>query len=205
MLGELHQTLAVDLSQAFVQQVAGTVSLQSSVISQVPRYTPATAPQLTAVGKADSVKLIWDAIPGATSYEIFTTPTDLTPFASTPVESVDASTTTVTLTATAGISAWYAVSAVVDGVNQMDAPMVSVTATYPESQNQNVIVSFGDSVAAGEGDPVPLGAEPGLAYTGYVTKTVDGIQEEGWADSYDAYPSVLAVVPVPSMAIYQIA
>jgi len=43
-----------------------------------------------------------------------------------------------------------------------------------------VILSFGDSVAAGEGSPVPVGAQSGFAYTGYPH------------DSPDAYPQVLA-------------
>jgi hypothetical protein len=43
-----------------------------------------------------------------------------------------------------------------------------------------VIVSFGDSVAAGEGGPVPVGDQPGVAYTGYPH------------DSSAAYPQVLA-------------
>jgi hypothetical protein len=43
-----------------------------------------------------------------------------------------------------------------------------------------VIVSFGDSVAAGEGGPVPVGDQSGVAYTGYPH------------DSSAAYPQVLA-------------
>jgi Carboxypeptidase regulatory-like domain/GDSL-like Lipase/Acylhydrolase family len=43
-----------------------------------------------------------------------------------------------------------------------------------------VIVSFGDSVSAGEGGPVPVGGQPGVAYTGYSH------------DSSAAYPQVLA-------------
>ncbi len=51
-----------------------------------------------------------------------------------------------------------------------------------------LIVAFGDSVAAGEGDPPPSGFTPSAsdpAYKGYNSK-------RQWTDSADAYPAVLA-------------
>ena len=74
----------LDLSHAFVQQTGGNVSLKSTIVDHPTVDPPETAPTLTTTGAPHAVDLTWQTVPGATSYQIFSTPAQLTPFGTTP-------------------------------------------------------------------------------------------------------------------------
>ena len=61
--------------------------------------------------------LDWDPVPGATSYEIFRTPTESEDFPALPVATLSGSTTTAVIPGF--VDGFFAVSSVIDGVNTM--------------------------------------------------------------------------------------
>ena len=104
----------LDLSQSFVKDTGGTADL-SSTITDHPDIDPAeTAPTLTAIPVYHGVGLIWQSIPGASSYDIYSTSSPDTPFGMTPLGSVSGdSTQFVANGLDPGVPQYFAVSPIV--------------------------------------------------------------------------------------------
>jgi RHS repeat-associated protein len=187
-------TSAIDLSRAFVRAVGGDVTLASTVTGQAPLYTPQTVPKLTGTGQVNAVSLNWDPIAGATGYEVFTTPTDLTPFSASPVAAVGATTTNTSLPAAGGTSSWYAVTALVDGHETMFHPMVQVTALTPPPPPPAVLPpsispAAGASLGSGTGglatSTTHKRAEPVDTATGAYTTSHSDLRMYGLGVAFD--------------------
>ena len=99
----------LNLSQSFVQQTGGNVDVASTIESH-PATPPDELPAFNANPEADGIHLSWDppSVSGITGYEVFYTPTRDTPFGSTPVATVPATTNSVVIPY--GASGLYALS-----------------------------------------------------------------------------------------------
>ncbi len=126
-------TGALDLGGSFVTQLGGDAGSATEFTTHPAVSNP---PSLTALAEKDAVGLKWDPVAGASSYQIFSTPTPLTPFGSTPIATVNASTTKYKV---AGLDpaqpGYFTIVSVVSGVATMKHPLVeglaSSTATEP--------------------------------------------------------------------------
>jgi len=114
----------VDVQSSFVEMTSGDHPPAAKIVSHPPLQTPQTAPTLTATGLTNQIGLLWTAVPGATGYEIYSTPDRATEFPATPVASVSAATTSATLPVTPGSDGWFAVSSIVNGRRTMFHPIV---------------------------------------------------------------------------------
>ena len=181
---------AIDLSKAFIRAVGGDVTLASALTGQTPLYTPQTIPKLTGTGLVNAVKLSWDPIAGATGYEVFSTPTDLTPFRALPAEAaVGAATTSTTLPAAGGTSAWYAVTPLINGHETMSHPMVQVTALVPPPPPPpppSTTPGFGSTLGGG-------GSMLGASTTGFRAEPVNTATGAYTTSHSDAHMSSLGV------------
>ena len=114
--------------------VAGSfVFLDGSEEDPVPPAVIVSHPRqaalaITGTPRAGAAELTWAAVPGATDYQIFTTPEPTAAFGGTPTATTAAGTTTATVPATPGVATYYAVSATVGGKAVMRHALVSVTA-----------------------------------------------------------------------------
>jgi PKD repeat protein/flagellar hook assembly protein FlgD/lysophospholipase L1-like esterase len=114
----------LDLTQSFVKKTGGTVDLTSRIVS-VPRHGPFTEdPTVEAFPMKDAVGLVWERVPGATSYEIFTTPDLDADFPAEPVITVPGSADRALATLPAGTEGWFAIRTVTDGHGRMEHPAV---------------------------------------------------------------------------------
>ena len=115
----------LDLSRAFVQQTGGNVDIASTVVTHPDIDPAATAPTATATPLIHAVGLQWQPVTGATSYRIFSTPTALTPFATSPIEEVPSTQLQYVANGVDPSSTnWYAVSAVISGTATLESPIV---------------------------------------------------------------------------------
>ena len=123
----------LDLSNSFVKQTGGNVDIASTIVTHPAIDPPGVAPTLTATPVLDGVGLTWDRVPGATSYQIYSTPTALTPFTTTPIQTIQddgsASYTYIVNGVTPGSDQWLGISSVVNGVPTMLHPIVEGTAS----------------------------------------------------------------------------
>ncbi len=117
----------LDLSNSFVERTAGADEGGSDqVISHPPVQTPATAPDFDATA---SGHFTWDAVPGATEYQLFAVPAstnaDNFPIDDFPGDPIAETTdTSVDVPGEGGAGTWYALSTVIDGKNVMFHPMI---------------------------------------------------------------------------------
>jgi hypothetical protein len=119
----------LDLQDSFVKKTAGDVDLADEIISHTPAQTPGTAPELDAIGLHNRIGLIWDAVPGATAYQVYATPDRTLDFPDEPIAVVDGSQTQTVVDLPVGATGWYAVSAIVGGRNTMYHPIAEGRAT----------------------------------------------------------------------------
>ncbi|MCW2608596.1 MAG: hypothetical protein JWO60_3289, partial [Frankiales bacterium] len=140
------------LDRSYVARTGGTVDLATEIRS-VPRARPyAEVPQLRTVPLKDRVGLVWDPVPGAVGYEVFSTPDPLTDFGPEPALSVPASTTRAAAPLPGGTDAWFAVRTLfADGgsmVHPLTAGSSSTTVTEPGVEvQQSAYRSCGRDVA----------------------------------------------------------
>ena len=89
-----------------------------------PIHPPATAPTLTTTPLYDGVGLTWQPVPGATSYDIYSTPTPETSFGSSPIGQAPANATTFVAD---GIDPdsdqYFAISSIINGQPVMMHPL----------------------------------------------------------------------------------
>ncbi|WP_158102751.1 PKD domain-containing protein [Lentzea kentuckyensis] len=139
----------VDLSNAFVATASGANGPKASIVTHPPLSTPATTPALQAFRLPQGVGLVWENVPGATSYEVYSTPDRSTDFGGTPLAVVPAPATQVMLPSVTDMSAWYAVSALINGKRTMvhalttaeakvDGPSISVELSSQASCNTDI-------------------------------------------------------------------
>ena len=127
-------TGTIDLSHSLLRKVAGDVDLDRTLVTHVRTPAIADDPRFTAtkppLGKRVALK--WDAIPGATKYELFRTTDRLTDF---PDESFTTTAGTSTLVDAALLDGEgaIAVGSVVDGQLRMRHPIVTGSGTLPDS------------------------------------------------------------------------
>ena len=122
VVSEITGTL--DLSDSFIQWVAGNSSSPTTIMSQ-PATPISSVPTFTATVGSDGLDLSWQPVAGATGYEIFGTPTRDTLFGYTPLVSLPATATTATLpSSTSGFLAVSTIDA--SGANEMYHPLLAV-------------------------------------------------------------------------------
>ena len=111
-------TGTLSLADSFVKKTAGNVD-PADVITSHPA-TPLPRPSLTVAPSGSDGVLDWAVVAGATSYEIFRTDTQRTPFGDDPV----ATTTGTHLVVPGGGTGWFAVSAIQPAGRRMWHPLV---------------------------------------------------------------------------------
>jgi hypothetical protein len=137
----------LDLSRAFVQQTGGNVSLASTIVSHPTIDPPATAPTLTTSGAYKSVALTWQTVPGATSYQIFTTPTPETFFGDAPAAVVAAqpgATQRWMVGVDPSTPEWFAISSVINGVGTMEHPLTEGQSLSAADQPTTTLTTSGN-------------------------------------------------------------
>jgi PKD repeat protein len=117
-------TGTIDLEHSFVRKTAGDVDLPDKIVSHPPLQTPSTAPLVVTVGVKGAVGLLWDSVPGATSYEIYRTPDRNTDFPDQAVAILPSDVRDALVPTSSDAPAWYAVSAVINGKRTMVHPLV---------------------------------------------------------------------------------
>ena len=138
-----RQSMQTGLQDALLEILVTGEAITRDVSLRAPSVTPATAPKVTVdTTKRKRAILSWDPIPGASGYRVFVTQSDDTPFGPDPVVEVDAATTTATVPQEAGTTAFYAVSAVVDGRAIMYHPLQAAVATLGSAPKLTV-TAFG--------------------------------------------------------------
>ena len=147
---------------------AGLPAVAGSGITSV---SPPTLYTLAELGDAPGmVHLHWQAVPGATGYEVFSTPTLDTPFpaAPLPVAATAAGATETTLPAgatdayiAASTASYFAVSSIVDGIPTLEHPVIAAAPgiggglSPQESLGQSNPAEAACSCSTGwQGDPV---------------------------------------------------
>ena len=143
----------LDLRDSFVRAVGGDVDLPDELRKHpAPKYNG--IPELKAYElKNDRTGVIWEAIPGATRYRVWTTPDDNTAFLAHPLATVDGSADRAVVDSAGPL---FAVTADVGGRERMVHPMVGrgpkmpptvrVTADPNPSCNApiNVVATYSD-------------------------------------------------------------
>jgi PKD repeat protein/flagellar hook assembly protein FlgD len=125
----------LNLGESFVSKTAGDVELPAKLTSHPAVNPPDRAPRIEAFGLKDKVGLTWDPVPGATAYQVYTTPDPATDFPGQPaagaemLEDDGSKHRAVIRNVPAGTKAWYAVSPLVNGRPQMSHPLVQATST----------------------------------------------------------------------------
>jgi lysophospholipase L1-like esterase len=137
----------LDLAQSFVEKTAGDVSPPSKIVQHPPLQTPESAPMLRVFWLHDAAGLLWDPVAGATSYEIYRTPNREMDFPNTPVAVLPHDATQAVFPTT-DTSAWYAVSAIVNGRNTMVHPIARATGTASPQPTTSVALSTRASCGA---------------------------------------------------------
>ena len=111
--------------------VAGSfVFLDGSEEDPVPPAVIVSHPRQAALAITGTPRdrrreLTWAAVPGATNYQVFATPSPSTAFGGTPTATTAAGTTTATVPASPGVATYYAVSATVGGKAVMRHALVA--------------------------------------------------------------------------------
>jgi PKD repeat protein len=125
----------LDLAKSFVSKTAGDVQVPSKITSHPAVDTPGKAPAITTRNLKGKVGLAWDPVPGATGYEVYTTPHPATDFPGHPAANVTmlrddgGQLRAVVRDVPEGTRAWYAVSPLIDGRPMMRHPLVTATST----------------------------------------------------------------------------
>lgn len=114
----------LDLRDSFVLHTGGNADLVDVLTSHEPAQTPATAPHVTTFGYETKVVFAWDAVPGATGYQLFRTPDDTTDFGAAPESLQPLSPTSGWVRVPEGDSALWAVSPDAAGAVRMRHPLV---------------------------------------------------------------------------------
>jgi PKD repeat protein len=117
-------TGTLDLAHSFVRKTAGDVDLPDTIVSHPPLRTPETTPLLQAVGLNGAVGLLWEEVPGATSYEIYRTSDRQTDFPDIPLATVAGDVTQKLVQTSSTTPEWYAVSSIINGRRTMVHPIV---------------------------------------------------------------------------------
>jgi PKD repeat protein len=97
----------IDLGDSFVKKIAGVSSKEPELRTHPPAETPETAPHASAVAAGGNVTVTWDAIPGVTSYTVWTLPEREAEFADEPAASVSGTSTVIPMPD--GPSPWVAI------------------------------------------------------------------------------------------------
>lgn len=114
-------TGALDLVQSFVKKTAGDVDSEAIIVSH-PAVPIADVPEATALLASDGIRVRWDAVPGATAYELYVTETRDTPFGGTSIVRLPANTLSALIPNLR--SGFVAVSSIINGVNTMIHPLL---------------------------------------------------------------------------------
>jgi len=146
----------LDLGASFVEMASGTDGPKARIVSHLPDQTPSTAPTSSAVGLKDQVGLLWNSVPGATGYEIYSTPDRSTDFPPIPVQTLPAGTTSTTVTVPQGSQPWFAVSSIVNGKRTLLHPIADGT---PSTQVTQPVTSAKLSRTASCGADVGVSAQ----------------------------------------------
>ncbi len=141
----------LDLSKSFLLSAGGSTALPSVITSHPTVDPPDTAPAITAVPLDHKLGLEWDPVPGATSYQVFSTPSQTTPFGASPTPDTTifpaeakGQVKAVIKNLDAGSTAYYAVSSTIDGVPTMVHPLIQGTAGDTGAGLPGVSVAYDD-------------------------------------------------------------
>jgi YD repeat-containing protein len=86
---------------------------------------------MSANAVGSTAQLRWEAVPGAEGYELFATPSLLTPFEAEPLAVFPAAKTEATVVGTAAASEYYAVSTIINGELVLDHPVLTPAEPEP--------------------------------------------------------------------------
>ena len=143
-------TGTLDLAKSFVSKSAGDVEVPATITSHPPIVDPANAPNFTITERDQTVGLSWNPVPGATEYEIFSTPSPDQDFLSTPVANVtwlpngpNGQLKAYVSGLPNGETRYYAISPLVAGQPSMTHPLIPATASNLQS-GQQASVMFDD-------------------------------------------------------------
>jgi RHS repeat-associated protein len=108
----------LDVSQSFVAKTGGNATVATNIVSH-PATPIASVPTVTTL-QGDGIHVVWQAVAGASRYEIYATPTRDIPFTNTPV---------VTATGTSAVlpfatAQFLAISAVDGSTRTMHHPLI---------------------------------------------------------------------------------
>jgi hypothetical protein len=149
LIPEITGTL--DLSQSFVAKTGGNATVPSTIVSH-PATPPAQLPAFSGTGASDGIHLSWAApsVSGITGYQIFYTPTQNTPFGSTPVATLPASATSTVIDH--GTSGFYAVatttaSGLTDYHGLVQVAAVQTGATLTLGRSTGLFGGYGEKVS----------------------------------------------------------
>ncbi|WP_166680250.1 PKD domain-containing protein [Kribbella sp. VKM Ac-2566] len=163
----------LNLATTFITQATGAEGPTPKITTHAPQQTPATAPLLTASGLKDRVGLKWESVPGATGYEIYSTPDRITDFPAAPVQTLPADATTTTIPLAQGSEAWFAVSTIVNGRRTLLHPIVDATPST-EAIEPRTRVKLSSTASCGADVSVSASFDDAFAdLTGW-TATLDG-------------------------------
>jgi Ca2+-binding RTX toxin-like protein len=82
---------------SFVKKTGGNTEVATDVVSVPPRFPDDQRPRIAVSRAGSDVTITWDAVPGATDYQLFTTSAPELPFDPTPIATVPAGVTSITL------------------------------------------------------------------------------------------------------------
>jgi Ca2+-binding RTX toxin-like protein/PKD repeat protein/flagellar hook assembly protein FlgD len=128
-------TGTLNLERSFVSKTAGDVELPAKITSHPPVNPPDQAPEIEAFGMKGKVGLTWDPVPGATGYQVYSTPDPETDFPAQPAAGSEilpaegVRQRAVIRGVPEGTTAWYAISPLVGGQPSMRHPLVQARST----------------------------------------------------------------------------
>ena len=113
----------LDVTQSFVKRVPGSIDVASRVESHAAVPID-DVPKVNVVGAVNGRRVTWDPIQGAQSYEIYTTPTRNTQFATAPTKTVLPTDGELSVVVDEG--GFVAVSTVLNRKNELRHPLTPV-------------------------------------------------------------------------------
>ncbi|HEV3093511.1 MAG TPA: carboxypeptidase regulatory-like domain-containing protein [Solirubrobacteraceae bacterium] len=217
---------AFDPSGSYASFVGQQITPGTGITTVTPPTLYSLTSQSDVVG---DVHLHWDPVPGATGYEVFSTPNLTTPFQDSPDNVLDSNgnaATELPAGATdayepepAGSSNYFAVSAIVDGVPTLETPVITASpGVAPPSTGggggggTSGGGSAGAGAAGGPGAPVPARGcvKPTIVLPGGIMLQASCFHGSGgvytasgevWADGLAIQSTGTFTVNVPSLTV----